>query len=521
MTSVARPGARADRGARVGGRGQREHADRRPRRRRRGARRRPSWRRSSAPRSRGCAPARARPSTSVAAAGGREGVDRDAGRVGPCDPEQRHAPVGVRGAEHVAPPGGAEAEVREMERDRDEDELRIDAREAVEGCAERRQALRPRRSGRSSGRSRPGRSLISPSTPHATSSRARSRLFTGQVMIMSASSRSSCTRPRVQQPLVDRDAIESRAGRLPAQPHELARAAHGVDAAHAVDAAEGLEQRPAPRADRDGGTGFEPRAQGVEHALARAGGRGPSGRARALSAARRRRAAQRAAVVGRTGSRASSDPTAPEPVRASSGGAPRGAPEEVHVCLDHAHAARLRRPQGEERVAGAVCDDERATRHRRRCFAPAGHLHRGYALAGASTRRTPRARSTVPTTTSMTKWFAVATAARAIAGGMSDCEGADGRARRRLEQDDRDEQVPADVQARKRRVLVRERRRLQRAVAVRVLRDRVHETDRQRAAEARPAAGRRTRSRRGPKRSWRRAGGGIAPAGRRRGRLRS
>ena len=56
------------------------------------------------------------------------------------------------------------------------------------------------------------------------------------------------------------------------------------------------------------------------------------------------------------------------------------------------------------------------------------------------------------------------------------CEDADGPARRRLEQDDRDEQVPADVQARKRRVLVRERRRLQRAVTVRVLRDRVHET---------------------------------------------
>ena len=48
-----------------------------------------------------------------------------------------------------------------------------------------------------------------------------------------------------------------------------------------------------------------------------------------------------------------------------------------------------------------------------------------------------------------------------------------GKVRRRLEEDNADEEVPARVQAREGRVLVRQRRRLERSIALRVLRDRV------------------------------------------------
>lgn len=51
----------------------------------------------------------------------------------------------------------------------------------------------------------------------------------------------------------------------------------------------------------------------------------------------------------------------------------------------------------------------------------------------------------------------------------------DGNPRRRLEEDDAEQEVPAEVQARERGVLVRERRRLQGPVAARGLRNRVHD----------------------------------------------
>jgi hypothetical protein len=79
----------------------------------------------------------------VAAARGQDAVQRHAGRVRAGDADERHARVGVRGAEGVLPRPGAQDEVRELEGDGERDEPGVDRGEArAEGAEVDREVVR-------------------------------------------------------------------------------------------------------------------------------------------------------------------------------------------------------------------------------------------------------------------------------------------------------------------------------------------------------------------------------------------
>ena len=95
----------------------------------------------------------------------------------------------------------------------------------------------------------------------------------------------------------------------------------------------------------------------------------------------------------------------------------------------------------------------------------------------SSAVRSPTSTRASPPATSSTKWLAVATTANAIASGESTARTRTRERGGRGEQDDAHEDVPAHVQARERGELVRQPRRLERAVGLRALGHRVDEPE--------------------------------------------
>ena len=263
----------------------------------------------------------------LASARRQERVQRDTRQIGARDRRHRHRDdpdmrPRARSARSVhAARGPASWSTRARQ-----EETAVQVRHLRGGSVHRLQAPLEEVHAAASGAARPemapGRSLIRPSTPSRTSSAARARSFTGQVMTTSATRRSSVTAARSsRRSWIDTPSIVRR-GRSSEQLAELPRRPDRVHAANR-QTLEPLEQRPGARADgeraarRDTASAPRPRrsarrgspALEVEHQLGR----------------RRRRApgARRAAAAVARAPRAAGGPSRAAAARASSGGEPR------------------------------------------------------------------------------------------------------------------------------------------------------------------------------------------------------
>ena len=188
---------------------------------------------------------------SVASAGRKDAVERDADRVCSSDAEERDAPLRIGGGEDVAPGEGAKDEVPSLQRERDEHRAAVERGHGVGGRREERQDV-----GHAGGRGARGRG--GPRRTYPWSNRARpsrggvahgQSVLTGHVITISAKpARLAYGRP-VEEPLVDGEARDH------APPvtkfFELAAAADGVHGAEVAARGERVEEPPFPCADGD------------------------------------------------------------------------------------------------------------------------------------------------------------------------------------------------------------------------------------------------------------------------------
>ena len=204
-----------------------------------------------------------------------------------------------------------------MEEQRDEDPAGVEGsnpvRQRVERCEGR---VQPALS-----RSADGRSLIMPWTPSTASSWARWSVLTGQLMSDRTLPAKLFDDMLVEQPLVNRDAVETECVDATQERSKLPSRADGLEEAHVLAARERLEEPPAARAHGDGSTA----RQRSEHELGES--RVPTFQVEQELGFRARSGKQAvgARAAARTGSQVAIGPRGSAAGRRSSSGAPRAA----------------------------------------------------------------------------------------------------------------------------------------------------------------------------------------------------